>query len=168
VEKKTIQKLEQTAILRLIGLFKLLKAVLLLIVGLAALRLVHRDLAEVARTVLHHIRADPDSKLMHALIAKVAGISPHKLEWFGVGAFIYSALYFTEGIGLLLAKYWAEWMAVITTSGFLPLELYEVFHHPHAVRIIVLLVNVAIVVYLIYEIRRKQRAHRRELLVASS
>jgi uncharacterized membrane protein (DUF2068 family) len=51
---------------------------------------------------------------------------------------------------------WAEWMAVFTTSGFIPLEVMEVIHHVHAVRIIVLLINVAVVVYLIRELMRRR------------
>ena len=145
----------QTAGLLAIAAFKLFHAILLLLAGLAAINLMHRDVEHVARTVLHHIRADPDSKHFHTLLARLTGISPKKFEIVGIGAFVYSALYFTEGIGLLLAKRWAEWMAVITTAGFVPLEIYEVFHHPHAVRIIVLIINVAIVVYLIKELRRK-------------
>jgi uncharacterized membrane protein (DUF2068 family) len=145
----------QTAGLLAIAAFKLFHAILLLLAGLAAIRLMHRDVEQVARTILHHIRADPDGKHVRTLLAKVTGVSPRKLELLGVGAFIYSALYFIEGIGLLLAKRWAEWMAVITTGGFVPLEIYEVIHHPHAVRIIVLIINVAIVVYLIKELRRK-------------
>ena len=152
-------KPQQTGILRAIGAFKLLKAILLLVVALAALRLVHSDLAALAKSVLQHIRADPDSKFIHNVLARLSGVSPRRLEFFGVGAFIYSTLYFTEGIGLLLAKRWAEWMAVITTGGFLPLEVYEVFHHPRPVRIVVLVVNVAIVIYLIWELRRKSHAH---------
>lgn len=159
MEKQTIEKIEQTAILRLIGLFKLLKGILLVIVGLAALRLVHRDLAEVAKRILQHIRADPDSKFIHNLLARLAGVSPRKLEYFGVGAFIYATLYTIEGVGLVLAKRWAEWMAIITTSGFLPLEVYEVFRHPRPIRIAVLVVNVAIVAYLIWELRRKNHEH---------
>jgi uncharacterized membrane protein (DUF2068 family) len=159
VIKEFEEKPKQTAVLWAIGAFKLLKGILLLVVGLAALRLVHRDLAEVAKSVLQHIRADPDSKFIHHVLAKLAGVSPRKLEFLGVGAFIYATLYTIEGIGLLLVKRWAEWMAVITTGGFLPLELYEVFHHPRPLRIVVLLVNVAIVAYLIWELRRKSREH---------
>ena len=146
----------QTAVLRLIAAFKLFKAVLLLIIGLAAIHLMHRDVQEFALKVARHIRSDPDSKFLHALIAKVAGVSTKRLEVLGIGAFVYSTLYFIEGTGLLLARRWAEWMAVITTGGFIPLEIYEVFHHPHWVRIAVMIANIAIVVYLVKELYRKR------------
>jgi uncharacterized membrane protein (DUF2068 family) len=49
---------------------------------------------------------------------------------------------------------WAEWMAVFTTSGFIPLEIYEVFKHPHLIRLTVTVVNIAMVVYLVRELIR--------------
>lgn len=146
---------KQTPILRLIAAFKLAKGTLLLLLALAALRLMHRDVAEIVRKILLHVRADPESKHFHNLLGKLANVHPRTLAEFGVGAFIYSSLYFIEGIGLLLTRRWAEWMAVITTGGFIPLEVYEVVRDVHVIRIGVLCVNIAIVIYLIWELRRK-------------
>jgi hypothetical protein len=57
------------ATLLAIALFKLIKGVLLIIAGIGALKLLHRDVAE---TVLHWIdilRVDPDNRLIHSLLA---------------------------------------------------------------------------------------------------
>jgi uncharacterized membrane protein (DUF2068 family) len=139
--------------LALIGIFKLAKAVILIVVGLGALRLVHRDVGEAARSFINHFRGDPDNRLLHALISKLTTLSPKKLEWLGVGSFIYAALFLTEGIGLIRQKRWAEWLAIISSSGLIPLELYEVIAHANWRRLIVLAINIAIVIYLIYQLR---------------
>ena len=67
-------------------------------------------------------------------------------------------MFLTEGVGLYLRKRWAEILTVISTAGLIPLELYELFHKPTITRAILLLVNVAVVTYLIFEIRRLSRA----------
>jgi uncharacterized membrane protein (DUF2068 family) len=69
---------------------------------------------------------------------------------------VYAGLFLTEGIGLWLEKRWAEWLTVIITSSLVPIEIYEIYRHPTAIKIAVLLINIAIVAYLLYRIRDKR------------
>ena len=145
----------------LIALFKLTKGILLLIVGLGALHLLHRD---VAHTVAHWVdilRVDPGNRYVHRLLARVLSVTPRQLEAASAGTFIYSALLLTEGIGLMLRKRWAEYFTIISTAGLIPLEIYEIVHHVTAAKIVVLLINVAIVAYLVAQVR-KDSAHQEE------
>jgi uncharacterized membrane protein (DUF2068 family) len=66
-------------------------------------------------------------------------------------------LFLTEGIGLWLMKRWAEWFTIIITSSLIPVEIYELYRHPTAVKILVLAINVAVVLYLLYRIQRDER-----------
>ena len=43
--------------------------------------------------------------------------------------FVYSGLFFVEGIGLYLEKVWAEFLTIIITSAFIPLEIFEIARH---------------------------------------
>jgi len=142
------------AVIRLIAVFKLFKAIMLLLLGLGALHLVHRDVQEFARNVIRHIHGDPYGDRFRALIGSLANVSDNRLRVLGIASFSYSAMYFIEGVGLLFTMRWAEWMAVFTTSGFIPLEIYEVFKHPHLIRLTVTVVNIAMVVYLVRELIR--------------
>ena len=73
-------------------------------------------------------------------------------------SFIYAGLFLTEGIGLWLMKRWAEWFTIIITSSLVPVEIYELYRHPSATKILVLIINIAVVIYLLYRIRsHKQR-----------
>jgi uncharacterized membrane protein (DUF2068 family) len=65
----------------------------------------------------------------------------------------------TEGTGLLLGKRWAEYFTVIATSSFIPLEIYEIARRVDEARIVLLLINIAIVIYLVLELYR-DRQHR--------
>ena len=62
-----------------------------------------------------------------------------------------------EGTGLVLRKRWAEWLTIVVTSSFVPFEAYELVHKPGVGKAVALVVNVAIVVYLIVRVRQKQQ-----------
>jgi uncharacterized membrane protein (DUF2068 family) len=149
-----------SATLLAIALFKLFKCVLLVSVGIGAIRLLHKDIGETVQHWVDVLRVDPDNRFFHAIITKVLAVTPKQLEALSIGTFFYAALLLTEGVGLLMRKFWAEYFTVITTAVFIPLELYEIAKHVSVTKIIVLLVNVAIVAYLIGRIRNHKRADR--------
>jgi uncharacterized membrane protein (DUF2068 family) len=140
-------------LLRLIALFKLTKAALLLGVAVGAVKLLHRDVAAAVEHCVELLKLDPNNHYINIALEKTANITPGKIKALGLGSLVYAALFLTEGIGLWLEKRWAEWFTVITTSSLLPIEIYEIFHRTTPVRIIVLLINIAIVAYLVYRIR---------------
>jgi len=141
----------------LIALFKLTKGILLLIVGIGALRLLHRDVEETVMRWVDILRVDPDNRYIHRLLGHLLSVTPAQLKAASVGTFIYAALLLTEGFGLLLRKRWAEYFTIITTAGLVPLEIYEVLHRLTAAKIVVLAINVAIVVYLIAHLNESRR-----------
>ena len=143
--------------LLLIAVFKLLKGVALLAVGIGALRLLHRDVAETITQWINLLRVDPDNRFVHSFVSRATRISPNQLKALGVGTFAYAGLFLTEGTGLLLRKRWAEYLTIITTAGLMPLEVYELARRVTVGKIMVLIVNAAIVVYLIVRVRRTNR-----------
>jgi uncharacterized membrane protein (DUF2068 family) len=54
-----------------------------------------------------------------------------------------------EGIGLYLERRWAEYLALLGTGGFLPIELYELVHAFSWTKLGVLVFNGLIVAYLV-------------------
>jgi uncharacterized membrane protein (DUF2068 family) len=142
----------------LIALFKLTKGVLLLIVGIGAHKLLHRDVAETVAHWVDVLRVDPDNRYIHRLLTHLLNVTPAQLRAASVGTFIYAGLLLTEGIGLLLRKRWAEYFTIITTAGLIPLEIYEIVHRLTAAKIVILAINVAIVVYLIARVRRSRHS----------
>jgi uncharacterized membrane protein (DUF2068 family) len=63
----------------------------------------------------------------------------------------------TEGVGLVLEKVWAEYLTVAVTVSFLPWELYEICRRPDWLRVCLLLVNLLVLAYLIWWLRRTGR-----------
>jgi uncharacterized membrane protein (DUF2068 family) len=151
--KKKAKRPAETGLL-LIAVFKLVKGLLLVAVGVGALKMLHRDLALAVTHWVDILRADPDNRYIHRLVEKAFSVSPKQLKELSVGTFFYASLLLTEGIGLLLRKHWAEYFTVITTTALLPLEIYELSRRFTFTRVGVLAVNVAIVLYLVRRLRK--------------
>ena len=145
----------------LIGVFKLVKGLLLVAVGVGALRLLHKDVAATVTHWVEILRADPDNRFIHRLLTKVFSISPKQLKELSAGTFFYAALLLTEGVGLLMRKHWAEYFTVITTAALLPLEIYELTRRFTAGRLCILAVNIVIVLYLVDQLGARRHAKRR-------
>lgn len=144
--------------LRLIAAFKLAKAVLLTSVAVKVLRLVHEDLELAGYTLAMHLHLDPEGRLVEPILRRLIGIEPRALTRFSLGALAYAALLFTEGIGLLSGKRWAEYLTIVATASLVPFELYELARRLTVPRVLALAVNVAIVVYLVVRVRRERHA----------
>ncbi len=152
-----MQSRSHTTFLRLIAIFKLVKAALLMMVGISALRLIHKDVGDVAERWVEMLRLDPGNHLIDAAIQKASNLTPQHIKVLGLGSIIYAALFLTEGLGLWFLKRWAEWLTVIITSSLLPVEIYEIYRQATAIKFGVLAINIAIVAYLIVRIRANDR-----------
>ncbi|MFL6231225.1 MAG: DUF2127 domain-containing protein [Pyrinomonadaceae bacterium] len=135
--------------LLLIAVFKLFKGLLLLIVGIGALSLIHTDAAEHVAGWVAVLRIDPDNHYIHRLLGKIGFMSDKQLEELSAGTFFYAGLMLTEGVGLWLHKRWAEYFTIFATGSFIPLEVYELWQHASAAKVSVLVVNIAVVAYLV-------------------
>ena len=143
--------------MRLIAVFKLLKAVLLIAVGIGVLKLVHRNLSEVLAQWVEAVNIDPANRLVDAALAKAANLQPKHIKELGVGSFLYAGLFLIEGTGLWLGRRWGEWVTIVITGSLLPIEIYEIFRHASTVKFLVLTLNAAILAYLIYMVRTERQ-----------
>jgi len=135
-------------LLRLIGAFKMLKVLLLLAAGFGIFGF--GDHAPQA--LAWHF--DAQSHYVNGVLAKISHTSPKQLHEVGIGCFVYAAMFATEGIGLLMRKVWAEYVTIIITGSFIPLEIYEMVEHKSILKGIVIVLNIAIVIYLVLRLRR--------------
>jgi uncharacterized membrane protein (DUF2068 family) len=145
--------------LLLVAAYKLTKGVALLALGIGALRLLHKDVAAEMAQWIDVLRVDPHNHYIQTLIEKLGRVDDRKLKELSFGTFFYSALFLTEGVGLALRKRWAEYLTIVSTASLLPLEVYEIVKHVSVAKIVVLLANIAIVVYLVMEVRRTRNLH---------
>lgn len=141
----------------LIGFFKLFKALLFILLGVGALRLLHKDLVDLMTRLIIGLRFDPEGHLVNLVLEKVAMINPHRLREISIAIFCYAALDIIEGVGLAMEKMWAEYLTLVLTASFLPWELFEIIRHITVLKIILIVLNTLVVVYLIFHVQTRFR-----------
>jgi uncharacterized membrane protein (DUF2068 family) len=103
------------------------------------------------------LHVDPGNHYLQAFLAWLLHSDRKQLEIVAAGTALYALLFATEGMGLWLAKPWAEYMTLITTAGFIPLELYELVKKASFPKSVMLALNVGIVLYLVRYLRRDRQ-----------
>jgi uncharacterized membrane protein (DUF2068 family) len=135
--------------LRLIAIYEAIKTVGLLAIAVAAFHLDRQENFAHLVQWLEHLSLTDSSGLRWQLVTALQAMGPSKFVAIGIVALVYAAIFATEGIGLWMRKHWAEWFTVIATGSLIPLELYEVIERFNWLKLLVLVGNVAIVIYLV-------------------
>ena len=149
--------------IRLIAAFEAFKGVLVVIAGIGLLSLIHKDLQAIAEHLVEHLHLNPAGHYSQVFIEAATHVDDAKLRLFAAFAFLYATLRFIEAYGLWKLRTWAEWLAIISGSIYLPIEIYELFKKTTLIRGSILLVNIIIVAYLIYVRWTKSRRVQAEI-----
>ncbi len=143
--------------LRLIAVMKLLSGLVLAGVALGAFRLLDPALAAQFNDWLRGLALAADARAVQHASAVLTGLDAHDLRNIAFAACAYATLLLVEGVGLWLERSWAEYLTVAVTASLLPFEGYALANRVTALRIVTLVVNVAIVAYLVGELRTRAR-----------
>jgi len=136
--------------LRTVAVFEASKGVLVLALGLGLLSLLHKDLEQAAEQLLEHLHINPDHRLSHAFLNAASRMTDSSLWAIAGAAASYAAVRFTEAWGLWNRRVWAEWFALLSGCLYLPWELTKVIERLSFLHVGLLLVNLAIVFYMLY------------------
>src|SRR5437899_3802032 len=166
------------AILKLLAVERLIRALVLWAAAILAWRLAssHDSAAAALARLTASARPLADQlglNLQHShvlhLLDRFLSLSGNQYIWVAWGLLAYGLLQTVEGVGLWGGHRWAEYLAVIATSVFLPLEVYEISHHATFLKLAAFVVNIAAVIYLVYKgrlfgLRGGHAAYKRELI----
>lgn len=142
-------------LLRLIAIFKLVKALALFASLVTVLNLVrHHDPSVLTWALRLHV--DPDNRYLRDVLAAIFNLDAQHLSLLAVATGLYAVLYSVEGLGLWFEQAWAEYLAIVATTGFIPIECYEVLGRVSINKVMLLALNVAIVAYLIIDVRHRR------------
>lgn len=150
--------------LRLIGLFKIGKALLLLATTYGLYRLLNPALVERLHDWLNTFTDSFERRLLERLLDWVDALGSARIGSLLLVTAIYTAVLLTEGIGLWLRKTWAEWLTVVATASLIPFELWQLFFGHHHKPLAVLgatVLNIVIVTYLVHLLRRNRALRHR-------
>lgn len=136
------------AFLRFIIVEKLFIGVLFLSLSVGLLGLIDKDLVLIGRQVVAMLNLDTDNAYITLALEKLGVVDNTILVGLSVGGFAYALLNLAEAYGLHRRLRWAEWLTVFATGLLIPFEVYEVWHRFTPLRVAVLALNAAIVIYL--------------------
>jgi len=143
--------------LLLIAFYKFFHALLFVAIGVGAHRLLHKDIADEVVLLAHHLRFNPESRLVNFILEKASLINDPVLRRIGFVAYCYAAVTLTEGIGLYLEKVWGEFLTLAITASFLPLEIIEVLRRVTWIRVGLLAINILVFLYLLRVVIERAR-----------
>ena len=157
-EPAILQGARRVRYLKLIALFKISKGLLLLILGVSLLFLNARTRWIDALSnwiadeiLLEHSKAV--AYLLHKLQAVLAGGT---LRATGFLALFYTAVLFTEGIGVYMQQRWAELLMIVATASLIPLEIRHLWHRPGLLGALILLAN-CFIVWFLYRVLKRDK-----------
>jgi hypothetical protein len=144
-------------LLRTIAAYKLGKVLLLIAAAYGELRL--RDASFIARVYswASTLPSGLEQDVVLRSLVWFSGLSARRVQALGFVTLAYAAVFAIEGVGLWLQRRWAEWLTVVVTGSLIPLEIWELVHRPTIGKSFVLIVNIAIVLYLIWHVRSAKR-----------
>lgn len=134
-----------------------LKGVLLILVGVYVLAHVRTGLGGLAQTTIEQFNLAAGSSFLqhwaYHLVLKFIGVSHSSLLALSVGSILYGLIEGAESVGLILGRRWAEYLVVLATAFFIPIEVLELAKNPSLVKVMTFVLNVVVVIYLV----RKKR-----------
>jgi len=151
--------LRDARVLRLLAGERLLRAVILALLGYAVLRFsssqtsvqqLFDEALPAARPLARVFAVDLDASPTVARIRELLTTKRSTLALVSTLLFAYAGTQVVEGVGLALLKRWGEYVAAVVTSLFLPLEVYELTHKISVIKVLALVVNLAAVAYLVW------------------
>jgi uncharacterized membrane protein (DUF2068 family) len=152
------RQIDVTPAIRFITFERLLKATVLFAGGAILLVLDrHNGAHQAILNIQSEYNLDSGRGLWRQLVSwalgHVAGVSNGHLVELALAGFLYGGLEAFEGIGLMLRRRWAEYLVLLATAAFIPVEVHELAVKPSLFKALALLLNLLIMAYLIWRKR---------------
>jgi uncharacterized membrane protein (DUF2068 family) len=150
---------------RTVATFEFAKGIVILLAGLGVFSMRHKDIWGVTESFLEFLHANPHHHFVGIFIDLVYRVSDVRLWKIVVIASVYVLLRFIEAYGLWYVRPWAEWMAIASGSLYIPFEVADLMRKPDFIRFLIIVVNVAIVLYmLMLRLEAAKKRHANQLV----
>ncbi len=152
----------QRRLLRVVAAFELTKGLFVMLIGLSAILLVHKDAWVIAESLLALFHVSTDRHWAQVFLDFADNLTDARLWMAAQLAFSYTALRFAEAYGLWMERTWAEWLAFVSGTLLLPVEIRGLVRGVTIVRCGLFVANLVIVFYMLFVLRAGRR-HRAAL-----
>jgi len=145
------------AAIRIVALFEAAKGALVLMAASGLLLLIHRDVHAVAATIIEHLHLNPASRYPRIFLDAVGDPHNSRLVLLAIGAAAYALVRFVEAYGLYGEKPWAEVLAAVSGSIYVPFELAELVRRPTWPGAVLLALNLIVVGLMVAALLARRR-----------
>jgi len=143
--------------LRTIAVFEALKGAVVLAAGFGMLSFLGRDAEVFAERLVNRLHLNPAHHYPQVFIQAMADLTNTRLWLIAGFAAVYAGVRFGEAYGLWHGRRWAEWFAALSGAVYIPVEIYELAHRVTWLRITALVLNVAVVGYMVWLLTEARR-----------
>jgi uncharacterized membrane protein (DUF2068 family) len=143
--------------IRAVAAIEFIKGLLALAAASGLLLLLHRDLKNIAISLVEHAHLNPAAHYPHIFIAAAGHLHNTRVMLIAMGAAAYSALRFIEAYGLFREAAWAEVFAAISGIIYVPFEVAEFIHRPGWLPVGALLLNLAVIAIMVMALLRRRQ-----------
>jgi len=144
----TVHDPEHIKGVRTVATIEFAKGIVVILAGLGAFSMRHKDIWGVAESFLEFFHVNPYHHYVGVFIDLIYRLSDVHLWKIAVVASIYVTLRFIEAYGLWYLCAWAEWLAIASGSIYIPFEALDLIHRPTWFGLLIVVVNVLIVLYM--------------------
>jgi uncharacterized membrane protein (DUF2068 family) len=160
VERRDQKKDKRRRVLRTLAAVEAGKGLLVLLVGLGLLTFLYRDTLAEAEYIAQFFNLNASHHISKVFVDTLSRISDPQLLMLSFTAMAYFLIRTVEAAGLWVGRAWAEWLAIVSDSLFIPMEIIELTHGITLVRVLVFSVNIAIVGCLVAVVSARMRRDR--------
>lgn len=111
---------------------------------------IHRHAEDLTESLLYHLHIDPDRRAAQAVLHAADRLTDMRLWTITAAALSYATVRFVESWGLWHRRVWAEWFALLSGALYLPWEVLKVAERASWMHVTILVINVAIILYMLY------------------
>lgn len=144
--------------IRTVAAIEAAKGLVVLLTGFGLFALLHRDVQQLAEALVRHAHLNPASHTPRVFLEFAGKLDDAHLMQLAVAALAYSAVRMIEAYGLWYERTWGEGFAAASGAVYLPFECRELFHQPSLLSACLLAVNLGVVGFMIYSLRRRRAA----------
>lgn len=128
--------------------FKAVKTIVLTALGATLLFSIHRDPVDAVMQIAQAVHLPLTSHVFDLVLNLAVQTTPTRELSLAITALGYAVVMGVEGIGLHLRRSWARWFTIGATGSLIPIEVYEIVRKLEPIRVVILLLNIAVVAYL--------------------
>ena len=141
--------------LRAIAAFEAAKGLLALAAGFGLLAVLPHGWRATAHELVGHLHLNAAKRVPQVFLQLADNLADLRLWVVATLALVYATARLAEAYGLWRERRWAEWLAATSGAIYLPFEIYELARGVSAMKLAMLALNVAIVLYMVATLRRR-------------